>query len=183
MLRAGLERVCGLNLVHADKTHTVDTDTAFIINRQEHWLTIRKIGKFWWDLNSCLDTPEYVSDFKLDAYLSEFRARGYTIFIVKGSLPSQRSRDTSLNWHKEHDLIPKGVSSDEPKFKAFSGAGNRLDGKITASTIVSTMNEDEMMQQAIAMSLSTPIKDLTEKEKKDNLRLERLAALEKRGLK
>jgi Ataxin-3 len=183
VLRAGLERVCGLNLVHADKTHTVDTDTAFIINRQEHWLTIRKIGKFWWDLNSCLDAPEYVSDFKLDAYLSEFRARGYTIFIVKGSLPSQRSRDTSLNWHKEHDLIPKGVSSDEPKFKAFSGAGNRLDGKITASTIVSTMNEDEMMQQAIAMSLSTPIKDLTEKEKKDNLRLERLAALEKRGLK
>ena len=175
-----------MSLIHADKTHTVDTDTAFVINRQEHWLTIRKIGQHWWDLNSCLEKPEYVSEFKLDVYLSEFRAKGYTIFIAKGNLPTSRSRDASSNWYRELDLLPRGVVTEEPKFKAFSGVGNRLDGKSSDPLVPKDLSEDEMIQEAIAMSLSSLTakeKVLTEKEKKDNIRLERLAALEKRGFK
>ena len=164
----------------------MDTDTAFVINRQEHWLTIRKIGEHWWDLNSCLEKPDYVSEFKLDAYLSEFRSKGYTIFIAKGNLPTSRSRDSSSNWYRELDLLPKSTAVEEPKFKAFSGVGNRLDGKSSAPLVPQELTEDEMIQQAIALSLSSlsaKEKELTVKEKKDNVRLERLAALERRGFK
>ena len=84
---------------------------------------------------------------------------------------------------------------DKPAFTAFSGAGNRLDGRSSSNptaTSMRDMTEEEMVAQAIAMSLqeqttSTSISDaspassgMTEKER---MRAERMAALEKRGLK
>ena len=42
--------------------------------RSEHWFTIRKVGGYWWNLNSTIDAPELVTDFYLSALLSSLRA-------------------------------------------------------------------------------------------------------------
>lgn len=45
--RAALDRMCGLSLIHADKSNSTETETAFVINRHDHWMTIRKLGNNW----------------------------------------------------------------------------------------------------------------------------------------
>ena len=40
-------------------------EQAFICNLAAHWLTIRKAGNRWFNLNSLLDEPQYLSDFYL----------------------------------------------------------------------------------------------------------------------
>ena len=96
---------------------------------------------------------------------------------------------------------------EAPKFVAFSGTGNRLDGQTRPQPIemgskheMAGMSEEELLQQAIAMSIQDQrhstgavgdsqkqelqdAQPMTDKERKDQLRRERLAALEKRGLK
>ena len=75
--------------------------------RSDHWFTIRKVGGYWWNLNSTIDTPELVTDFYLSALLSSLRAgilvlsichsflfghvshsvEGYSVFIATGAVP------------------------------------------------------------------------------------------------
>ena len=38
------------------------TQNAYICNFSNHWYTIRKIGDFWFNLNSMFKKPEYVSN-------------------------------------------------------------------------------------------------------------------------
>lgn len=86
VLRIAMDKFCGIKLIHSDSKSTTSTEKAFVINRHDHWLTCRKIGKEWYDLNSMLEQPEHIGEYKLDAYLTQLRNEGYTIFIVKGNL-------------------------------------------------------------------------------------------------
>ncbi|KAI9292255.1 hypothetical protein K502DRAFT_320067 [Neoconidiobolus thromboides FSU 785] len=59
---------------------------AFICNYESHWFTLRKFGKnnnhsMWYNLDSKLNKPKQLSFTYLDAYLSQLRIEGYTIFI------------------------------------------------------------------------------------------------------
>lgn len=76
-------QVWGLELVpytsSADKR--IDTNdpgrmNAFICNYKEHWFTIRKIGKQWFNLNSLLTKPDLISDTYLALYLAQLRNEG-----------------------------------------------------------------------------------------------------------
>jgi Ubiquitin interaction motif len=143
-----------------------------------------------------LEQPEPISEFRLDAYLSQLRSDGYTVFIARGALPKPNFSE-GPNWMKISSLASGGSQSqndkDEPKFKAFSGAGNRLDGKSRInepSMSVVGLSEDEMIAAAIAMSLQggeaaaavSETRVLTDAERKEATRRERLVALEKRGV-
>ena len=85
VLRTAMDKLCGVKLLHSDSRRTTSTESAFVINRHDHWLTCRKIGRDWYDLNSMLDKPEHIGEFKLDAYLSKLRQDGYTVFVVDGT--------------------------------------------------------------------------------------------------
>lgn len=63
------------------------TQEAFIANQGEHWLTQRKIGDDWWNLNSLLDAPQHMSPFYVETYLHSLVDQGYDLFVVKGALP------------------------------------------------------------------------------------------------
>merc|ERR1711991_1138954 len=185
----GLQKTCGIRLRHSDRTHTTSTENGFIINRHDHWLICRKIGSNWYDLNSALEKPEFIGEFKLDAYLAQLRAEGFTIFIVEGTLPKIQSQGVGPHWLRKKELERGQVTEtkDTPKFVAFGGTGNRLDGQSSVQRRAPigenmvNLSEEEMLQQAIAMSLNrSPPKPMVRKgEGKDQLRRERLAALEK----
>jgi ataxin-3 len=64
------------------------TEQAFICNLANHWLTIRKIGEDWWNLNSLQTEPQYLSDFYLSAFMDTLIHKGYMIFCVRGKLPA-----------------------------------------------------------------------------------------------
>ncbi|NXX89830.1 ATX3 protein, partial [Centropus bengalensis] len=62
-------------------------EKSFICNYKEHWFTIRKLGKQWFNLNSLLMGPELISDTYLALFLAQLQQEGYSIFVVKGELP------------------------------------------------------------------------------------------------
>lgn len=62
-------------------------EQAFICNYKEHWFTVRKLGKQWFNLNSLLTGPELISDTYLALFLAQLQQEGYSIFVVKGDLP------------------------------------------------------------------------------------------------
>ena len=63
-------------------------ESAYICNLSNHWLTIRKFGKQWFNLNSTKMCPELISDTYLSLFLAQLQEEGYSIFIIKGILPN-----------------------------------------------------------------------------------------------
>ncbi|CAF0856931.1 unnamed protein product [Didymodactylos carnosus] len=61
--------------------------TAYICNLREHWLTIRRFGLQYFDLNSISAVPKLISNTYLSLYLVQLQHSGYSIFIVNGVLP------------------------------------------------------------------------------------------------
>ena len=53
---------------------------AYICNLREHWLTIRRFGRQYFDLNSISTVPKLVSDTYLSLYLAQLQQSGYSIF-------------------------------------------------------------------------------------------------------
>ena len=48
-------------------------ESAFICHYRDHWLTIRKLGNQWFNLNSILPGPQLVSDTYLSLYLAQLQ--------------------------------------------------------------------------------------------------------------
>ena len=59
---------------------------AFICNHRQHWFTIRKFGNHWFNLNSLLPKPVYITATHLHMFLAQLQQEGYSIFIVLGEL-------------------------------------------------------------------------------------------------
>ena len=68
---------------------------AFICNFREHWLTIRRLGAQWFNLNSLLTGPELISDTFLALTLAQLQRDGYSIYLVVGELPDCQVSDTT----------------------------------------------------------------------------------------
>nr|XP_037852137.1 ataxin-3-like protein [Chlorocebus sabaeus] len=62
-------------------------ERSFICNYKQHWFTIRKFGKHWFNLNSLLAGPELISDTGLANFLTQLQQEAYSVFVVKGDLP------------------------------------------------------------------------------------------------
>ena len=61
---------------------------AYLLNRANHWYSIRRVGGHWVDLNSFHERPQHISDFFMSAFLAQMRADQYSIFVVSGALPA-----------------------------------------------------------------------------------------------
>lgn len=181
VLRVALERYHNIDLVPWHfKSEGADSDPlaqqGFVVNRSEHWFTIRKINNTWWNLNSTSELPEVVSQFYLSALLHQLRQDGYSVFIAKGKLNtnttgkpfnSEVSGDNG-HWYTEEELLNKTTTGAGALAKpaagpvAFSGVGNRLGGGDDPSTPVDLNdfmvdgedNDDLQLLQAISASMA-----------------------------
>jgi ataxin-3 len=117
-----------------------EKNLAFVVNRSEHWFTIRKIRQHWWNLNSTSERPEQISPFYLSAFLTQLREEGYSVFLAEGKIPECGDPEMSDNylsqsatgrWYEENELLNGGAGSSKNKEAAanpFQGKGNRLGG-------------------------------------------------------
>lgn len=153
VLRTALQRSFSIELISwtgeaGRKTVDPTQEEGFIVNRREHWFSIRKINGKWFNLNSTQELPEVISEFHVVASLAQLRNDGFTVFIPRGKLPkagvlpADVSSHDSKFWVQESVVLnPPSVfrnggfdasgdtkAAAEPSFKAFSGSGQRLDG-------------------------------------------------------
>ena len=188
VLRLALQRYNNIDLIpwHFN-SEGEDSDPllqqGFVVNRSEHWFTIRKINNNWWNLNSTLERPELVSQFYLSALLHQLRQDGYSVFIARGNLPQSTAGASSHHgssgdnrtWYTEDELLNTGTSNRGNEAAAgkpaggvvpFSGTGHRLGGgdqemMDNAGVNIADfmvdgedMGEDLLLAQAISASLA-----------------------------
>ncbi|XP_075470642.1 ataxin-3 isoform X2 [Ascaphus truei] len=111
-------RVWGLELIlfNSPEYQTLGIDPihegAFICNYKEHWFTVRKLGKQWFNLNSLLTGPELISDTYLALFLAQLQQEGYSIFVVKGDLPDCEADQLLQMVLVEQGQRPKLIGED-----------------------------------------------------------------------
>ncbi|KAM4690166.1 ataxin-3 isoform 2-T2 [Rhinophrynus dorsalis] len=128
-------------------------ERAFICNYKEHWFTVRKLGKQWFNLNSLLTGPELISDTYLALFLAQLQQEGYSIFVVKGDLPDceadQLLQMVRVQQLQRPRLIGEDAAARDLRVQRSEAGveGNRL----FEPPIV--MDEDEEnLQKALALS-------------------------------
>lgn len=121
------------------------TVQAFIFNMESHWFCVRRFHTQWFDLNSLLNKPRYMSSLYLTEYLRQMKEDGYSIFIVSGVFPACVA-----------DLSP-------PHYD---------ESIVEPPTVDLTADSDEDLQRAIRLSLSCSANSLTELEKAVEMSLE-----------
>lgn len=127
---------------------------AFICNYKDHWLTIRRIGNQWFNLNSLLNKPELISDTYLALYLAQLQNEGYSIFVVFGELPECRADEyLRLNpivspLSASRRQLESSISHEsDPDMQAA------LQMSLAEESARSRSAEDDELQQALRMSL------------------------------
>jgi len=208
VLRCALQRYCGADLVtwfhkSGEKDIEPTEKKGFVVNRSEHWFTIRKIRDTWWNLNSTNERPDMISPFYLSAFLGQLRADGYSVFFVDGKIPDEGDPNLaneylhkgSGHWYSEEELLrPSGARggtvAQPPAFQAFQGKGRRLVDKdvthIQDLTAMDSYDEELELAKAISASLEPAIPSTAAgtvaSSGKDDVRARRLAALSKMGI-
>ena len=114
---------------------------AYICNYKQHWYTIRKIGRYWFNLNSMFKKPELISDTYLSVLLKQLEYEGYSIFIVDGQLPTSQA-DLIL---METNLNVKDILSSQNK--------DRDEIKKTSQEIDNSEFDEDELKSAIRLSL------------------------------
>lgn len=108
----------------AGKTAQADTakEVAFILNKREHWFSLRRIGREWFDLNSCMRTPRHYTDSDVRFHISDAVKEGYMVFVVRGNFPRTALEEDP---QKLVEAI-QGCGRPGQGYSLFAGSGNRL---------------------------------------------------------
>nr|XP_034344099.1 ataxin-3 isoform X3 [Arvicanthis niloticus] len=128
-------------------------ERSFICNYKEHWFTVRKLGKQWFNLNSLLTGPELISDTYLALFLAQLQQEGYSIFVVKGDLPDCEA-DQLLQMIKVQQMHrPKLIGEELAHLKEQSALKADLERVLEATDGPGMFDEDEDdLQRALAIS-------------------------------
>lgn len=131
-------------------------ERAFICNYKEHWFTVRKIGKQWFNLNSLLTGPELISDTYLALFLAQLQQEGYSIFVIKGNLPDCEA-DQLLQMIRVHQAQrPKLIGEEMAQSKDQRLQMTDLDQATETCPPYSETNaldeDEENLQKALALS-------------------------------
>ncbi|XP_060068444.1 ataxin-3-like [Ylistrum balloti] len=130
-------------------------EKAYICNFRGHWLTIRKIGNQWFNLNSLLTGPELISNTYLSLFLKQLLEEGYSIFIVGGNLPECEADMLLKIAPVVQQVKPKlinenlSVSSNQP---AEEEEDQQLQ-KVLAESRQADEHDDQALQKALQLSM------------------------------
>ncbi|XP_053553523.1 ataxin-3 isoform X2 [Bombina bombina] len=128
-------------------------EKAFICNYKEHWFTVRKLGKQWFNLNSLLTGPELISDTYLALFLAQLQQEGYSIFVIKGDLPDCEA-DQLLQMVYVHQaqrpmLIGEDAAARDLRVQRSEAS---LEGDRLYEAPVMMDEDEENLQKALALS-------------------------------
>lgn len=87
----------------------------FVVQRRDHWYTMRAVGACWWDLDSLLPQPRPLEESRLAPRLGRLISGGHSVFLVVGRLPepihSGGVVEPGGNWHAMHELTSPAVQA------------------------------------------------------------------------
>ncbi|XP_020389238.1 ataxin-3 [Rhincodon typus] len=131
-------------------------ERAFICNYKEHWFTVRKLGKQWFNLNSLLTGPELISDTYLALFLAQLQQEGYSIFVVRGELPECDADEILKSLRVVQRDRPKLIGEDANQRTEIGQRvqSNDWERAIDMSKSITNVldEDDENLQRALTLS-------------------------------
>ncbi|XP_039202898.1 ataxin-3 isoform X2 [Crotalus tigris] len=131
-------------------------ERSFICNYKEHWFTVRKLGKQWFNLNSLLTGPELISDTYLALFLAQLQQEGYSIFVVKGDLPDCEADQLLQMIRVQQMQRPKLIGEETLQSRDESVQKPDLEQALDVSQSFDNTNmldeDEENFQKALALS-------------------------------
>ncbi|KAM6201507.1 ataxin-3 [Rhynchocyon petersi] len=128
-------------------------ERSFICNYKEHWFTVRKLGKQWFNLNSLLTGPELISDTYLALFLAQLQQEGYSIFVVKGDLPDCEADQLLQMIRVQQMQRPKLIGEELAQLRDQRVQKTDLERALEANDGAAMLDEDEEdLQRALALS-------------------------------
>uniref|UniRef100_A0A8C2QYS9 ubiquitinyl hydrolase 1 n=1 Tax=Capra hircus TaxID=9925 RepID=A0A8C2QYS9_CAPHI len=128
-------------------------ERSFICNYKEHWFTVRKLGKQWFNLNSLLTGPELISDTYLALFLAQLQQEGYSIFVVKGDLPDCEADQLLQMIRVQQMHRPKLIGEELAQLKEQRVQKTDLERVLEVNDGTGMLDEDEEdFQRALALS-------------------------------
>merc|ERR1719311_31103 len=103
-------------------------EIAFILNKREHWFSLRRIGREWFDLNSCIKTPAHYTDGDVRFHVSDAVKQGYSVFVVRGDFPKCALENDS----KKLVEAVQGCGRPGQGYSLFAGGGQSIGGCASA---------------------------------------------------
>ena len=134
---------------------------AYICNLREHWLTIRRFGGQFFDLNSISTVPKLISDTYLSLYLTQLQQSGYSIFIINGVLSTCAADEKLLNHPIDpayyRSLIDRADKTNTKKSKTSPTSNSSFDEQELQRALKASVeldnSQDKALQQVLAQSL------------------------------
>ncbi|KAL6310405.1 Josephin-domain-containing protein [Sparassis latifolia] len=137
------------------------TQMAFILNHEQHWLTLRRFGHVspaplhadsggghWFNLNSFLEAPQWISNTYLGMVLQQSEAEGYSVFAV---IQTDPEGPLALPRTEADELAASIPESSAPS------SGNRISTSRTppsSAALHGFEDEDMELQAALQASLT-----------------------------
>lgn len=112
-----------------DPKYDIAKETAFILNKNEHWFSVRRLGREWFDLNSCLKTPRHYNDSDVRFHISDAVKEGYSVFVVAGNFPKSALEEDS----KKLVEAVQGCGRPDQGYSLFAGSGQTLSSGSSAA--------------------------------------------------
>jgi ataxin-3 len=119
--------------VFNDENLSYRLQSAFILNLQNHWLPIRRFSSpnRWYNLNSFLDAPQWISPTFLAMVLTQAEEEGYNVFVVRPldstALGDAENGTTSALPESQADLL--ALELGEPDGRSGGGVSNISTGE------------------------------------------------------
>ncbi|KAL3873803.1 hypothetical protein ACJMK2_036888, partial [Sinanodonta woodiana] len=126
---------------------------AYICNFREHWLTIRKLGYQWFNLNSLLTGPELISDTYLNMFLTQLQEEGYSIFVVNGELPECEADELLKVMPAVQPIKPRLITDKAADKMEGTEEGDEDYQLALAESKHLVENDDRALQKALQMSM------------------------------
>jgi len=135
--------------------------SAFILNLQNHWLPIRRFSSpnRWYNLNSFLDAPQWISPTFLAMVLTQAEEEGYNVFVVRPldptSLGDAENGTTSALPESQADIV--ALELGEPEGGSAGGVSNISTAhSSTYASVAATSSTASANRQTRSQSPTTP---------------------------
>ncbi|KAK0461110.1 Josephin-domain-containing protein [Desarmillaria tabescens] len=140
------------------------TQLAFILNYQQHWYTLRRFGPaspvlaedsgigHWFDLNSLLPEPRWISKTYLGMVLQQAEADGYSVFVVTQTDPSAPLGLPRVDADDLATIVSESGVSGRPSSSSFT-TGTSHSTAAGSHDFEGLEDEDYELQAALQASL------------------------------
>ena len=138
--------------------------TAFVLNHNQHWYTLRRFGNtsipgdgHWFNLDSTKHQPQWISKLYLGMFLQQAENDGYSVFTVSQIDPEAHSQLPHVDADDIASTLPDPTSAPSAARDDVEPGFENEDMELQAALQASLMGHGEFLNSSATPSSSRPV--------------------------